>query len=181
MSAICYAGSVCGVPRFPTSAMAHTNTIDRILTDSRIIAVVGLSTHPERYSYKVAQYMQSHGYRIVPVNPTYAGQEILGQRCCASLAEAALALSQAHIDIVACFRKPEEIPAIAAQAITIGARCLWMQLDIVNDAAAAMARAAGLEVVMDACLMIEHRRLRGPRPALAAVAGSASSVGGVRP
>ena len=80
MSAICYPDSVCGMPRFPTSAMAHTNQIDRILSDSRIIAVVGLSTNPERYSYKVAQYMQAQGYRIVPVNPTYAGQQILGQR-----------------------------------------------------------------------------------------------------
>jgi len=145
--------------------MTQTPQITRILTDSRIIAVVGLSANPERYSHKVAQYMQAHGYRIVPVNPTYAGQQILGQRCCASLAEAALALSQAHIDIVACFRKPEEIPNLAAQAIHIGARCLWMQLDIVNEAAAAMARAAGLEVVMDACLMVEHRRLHAPHAA----------------
>jgi len=157
--------------------MAHMTQIDRILSDSRIIAVVGLSANPERYSHKVAQYMQAHGYRVVPVNPTYAGQQILGQRCCASLAEAALALSQAHIDIVACFRQPAEIPVIAAQAIGIGARCLWMQLDIVNETAAAIARAAGIDVVMDACLMVEHRRLHAPRAALAAVATAATATG----
>ena len=153
--------------------MAHMTQIDRILSDSRIIAVVGLSSNPERYSYKVAQYMQAHGYRVVPVNPIYAGQPILGQRCCATLAEAALALSHAHIDIVACFRRPDDIPPIAAQAIAIGARCLWMQLDIVNEAAAAAARSAGLLAVMDACLMIEHRRLHAPRAAAAAAIAGA--------
>ncbi len=155
--------------------------IDRILTSSRIVAVVGLSVNPERYSHQVAAYLQTHGYRIVPVNPVYAGQAILGQRCCASLAEAADALAQARIDIVACFRQPDQIPAIARDAIAIGARCLWMQLDIVNEEAAASARAAGLEVVMNACLMIEHRRLRHQRDADGAAALAMGAAAGVAP
>lgn len=157
--------------------------IDRILSSSRIIAIVGLSLDPERYSHKVAEYMQAHGYRIVPVNPVYAGQSILGQRCCATLAEAADALALARIDIVACFRQPDQIPAIAQDAIAVGARCLWLQLDIVNDEAAATARAAGLEVVMDACLMIEHRRLRSEREALAgsgSIAGTCADATSIR-
>jgi predicted CoA-binding protein len=138
----------------------HTEAIARLLTDSHTIAVVGLSDKPERASHEVAQYLQEHGYRIVPVNPNLAGTEILGERCYASLTEAGAALSAAgvRIDIVDCFRKAEAIDPIADEAIAIGAGALWMQLDIVNEPAAAKARAAGLDVVMDHCLKIEHMR-----------------------
>jgi len=95
----------------------------------------------------------------VPVNPVYAGQSILGERCHASLVEAAAALAPLPIDIVDCFRKADQILPLAREAILIGARCLWLQLDIVNEEAAGLARAAGLDVVMDLCTKIEHAKL----------------------
>ena len=136
-------------------------TIAQILRDSKTIAVVGLSNKPERASYGVAHYLQGEGYRILPVNPAYAGDEILGERVYASLQEAAdaLAPSGQRIDIVDCFRKSEDIPPLARDAIAVRAGCLWMQLEIENQAAADLARAAGLDVVMNHCLKIEHRKL----------------------
>ncbi|MEW6021181.1 MAG: CoA-binding protein [Pseudomonadota bacterium] len=136
-------------------------TIAQILKDSKTIAVVGLSNKPERASFGVADYLQQQGYRIIPVNPAYDGQEILGERVYADLQAAADALSAngTRIDIVDCFRKSEDIPPLARDAIAIRAGCLWMQLDIENQAAADLARAAGLDVVMNHCLKIEHRSL----------------------
>lgn len=136
-------------------------TIPQILQDSKTIAVVGLSNKPERASFGVAEYLQQQGYRILPVNPHYAGDEILGERVHASLQEAAdaLAPSGQRIDIVDCFRKSEDIPPLARDAIAIRAGCLWMQLEIEHQAAADLARAAGLDVVMNHCLKIEHREL----------------------
>lgn len=136
-------------------------TIAQILKDSKTIAVVGLSNKPERASYGVADYLQQQGYRIIPVNPAYEGQEILGERVYADLQAAAdaLAASGTRIDIVDCFRKSEDIPPLARDAIAIRAGCLWMQLEIENQAAADLARAAGLDVVMNHCLKIEHRSL----------------------
>ena len=136
-------------------------TISQILKDSKTIAVVGLSNKPERASFGVAEYLQQQGYRIIPVNPAYEGQDILGERVYADLQAAAdaLAPSGARIDIVDCFRKSEDIPPLARDAIAIRAGCLWMQLDIENQAAADLARAAGLDVVMNHCLKIEHRAL----------------------
>lgn len=136
-------------------------TIAQILEDSKTIAVVGLSNKPERASYGVAHYLQGEGYRILPVNPAYAGEEILGEKVYASLQEAAdaLAPSGQRIDIVDCFRKSEDIPPLAREAIAVRAGCLWMQLEIENQAAADLARAAGLDVVMNHCLKIEHRML----------------------
>jgi predicted CoA-binding protein len=135
------------------------NTISelrRILGTARTIAVVGLSPQWHRPSFFAAKYMQEHGYRIVPVNPTV--KEILGQRSYASVTQAA---ADHAIDIVDCFRRSEEIPPIADEAIAIGARCLWMQIGVIHEAAAARARAAGLAVVMDRCVKIEHARLFG--------------------
>lgn len=124
-----------------------------------VIAVVGLSNRPERASYDVAAYMQRAGYRIVAVNPMYAGQTILGEHCHASLTQAAQTLHEQgqRIAIVDCFRKSADIPPVVDEAIAIGADCVWMQLDIVHEAAAARARAAGLTVIMDKCIKIEHR------------------------
>ena len=136
-------------------------TIEQILRAARTVAVVGLSSKPERASLEVATYLQQQGYRIIPINPAYAGQEILGETVYATLQEAANALATGgtRIDIVDCFRKAEEMQPIAKDAIDVRAGCLWMQLGIENQVAADLARAAGLDVVMDHCMLIEHRKL----------------------
>ncbi|WP_209589405.1 CoA-binding protein [Massilia sp. BHUDP2] len=136
-------------------------SIAQILNDSKTIAIVGLSNKPDRASNEVAAYLQQNGYRIVPVNPSYAGETVLGEQVYATLQEAADALASngQRIDIVDCFRKSEDIPPIARDAIAVRAGCLWMQLDIENQAAADLARAAGLDVVMNHCIKIEHRSL----------------------
>jgi predicted CoA-binding protein len=135
-----------------------SNSISELLKQSRTIAVVGLSAKTNRPSHDVAQYMQRNGYRIIPVNPKYAGTHILNELCYTSLQDAASALSRedVKIDIVDCFRKSDAILPIADESIAIGARCLWMQLGVANEEAAAKARANGLEVVMDRCIKIEH-------------------------
>jgi predicted CoA-binding protein len=132
-------------------------SIPQLLSTARTIAVVGLSIKPERASHEVAHYLQQHGHRIIPVNPTYAGQSILGEHCYATLTQA----TREHgvIDVVQCFRKPEEIVPVVEEAVAIGARCLWMQLGIVNEEAAQLARKAGMMVVMDRCMKIEHMAL----------------------
>lgn len=123
-----------------------------------VIAVVGLSNRTDRPSYDVSAYMQHQGYRIVAVNPMYAGTEILGEHCYASLPDAAQALAKdgLKIDIVDCFRKSADIPPLVDDAIAIAATCVWMQQGIVNEAAAAKAQAAGLTVIMDRCIKIDH-------------------------
>ena len=134
--------------------MIDIKNLRRILKTNHVIAVVGLSANWWRPSYFVAKYLQDHGYRVIPVNPAY--QEVLGEKCYASLKDI-----PEKIDMVDCFRKVAEIPALAEDAIAIGAKCLWMQLGVVNDGAASRARAAGLDVVMDRCVKIEHGRLFG--------------------
>lgn len=136
-------------------------TIEQILRSARTVAVVGLSPKPERASFEVAAYLQSQGYRIVPVNPAYAGQDILGEKTYATLQEAAdtLAGNGTRIDVVDCFRKSEDIPPVAKDAIDVRAGALWMQLGIENQVAADLARAAGLDVVMNHCMLVEHSRL----------------------
>jgi predicted CoA-binding protein len=138
-----------------TSAPAFTNINNAA---NPIIAIVGLSTNPERPSYGVARYMQERGYRIIPVNPMHVGAHILGEPCYADLYDAAKALAADNqkIDIVDCFRKSEDIPPIVGAAIMIEARCIWMQLGIVNQPAAAKARFNGMQVEMDSCIKIEH-------------------------
>jgi predicted CoA-binding protein len=129
-------------------------TLRRILRTSRTIAVVGLSAEWHRPSFFAAKYMQEHGYRIIPVNPRY--DTILGERCHASLANI-----DVPVDIVDVFRRTEDVMPIAEQAVAIGAKCLWQQIGVKNEAAAALAAAAGLDVVMDRCVKIEHARLFG--------------------
>jgi predicted CoA-binding protein len=133
----------------------------RILGACKTIAVVGLSPQWHRPSFFAAKYMQAHGYRIVPVNPT--ANEILGEPCHASVTAAAQALASRGetIDMVDCFRRTEDIGPIADEAVAIGAKCLWQQIGVVNEDAAARARAAGLATVMDRCVKIEHARLFG--------------------
>jgi len=126
----------------------------RMLAQSRTLAVVGLSAQWYRPSYFAAKYMQDHGYRIIPVNPRY--DEVLGERCYPDLRAIA-----ERVDLVDCFRRSQDIPPLAEQAIAIGAKVLWMQLGIVNDEAARRASAASLDVVMNRCVKIEHARLLG--------------------
>ena len=132
----------------------NIQTLRRILHDNRVIAVVGLSANWYRPSFFAAKYMLEHGYTIVPVNPAYA--EVLGQKCYPSLRDI-----PAKVDIVDCFRKTEEILPIAEDAIAIGAKVLWQQLGVTNEAAARKAEAAGLDSVMNRCVKIEHARLFG--------------------
>ena len=130
------------------------DAVRQSLAYCQTIAVVGLSPKPHRDSFRVAQYMQDHGFRIVPINPN--AHEVLGEKAYASLTEAA---QHARIDMVNCFRNSEDIPPIAAEAIAIGANSLWLQLGVVHDAAAQQATDAGLVVVQNLCLMVEHRQL----------------------
>src|SRR3972149_8651769 len=128
------------------------DTLRRILKDNRVIAVVGLSADWFRPSFFAAKYMQEHGYTIVPVNPRY--EQILGQKCYRSLRDI-----PGKVDIVDCFRKTADIMPICDDAIAIGAKVLWQQLGVKNDAAAAQARAAGLAGSVDRCRKIAHARL----------------------
>ena len=131
-------------------------TLRRILRESHVVAVVGLSAEWHRPSFFVAKYLQQHGYRIVPVNPRYAGGQILGEPVVASLLDIAGA-----VDMVDVFRRTDDVLPIAEQAIQIGAKCLWQQIGVVNVEADELARAAGLDSVMNRCVKIEHARLFG--------------------
>lgn len=134
--------------------MDDSEKVRRILRQAKTIAVVGLSAQWHRPSYFAAKYMQEHGYRVIPVNPTYP--EILGEKSYKSLRDV-----PGKVDIVDCFRKSAEIPAIADDAIAIGAKVLWMQLGVENGDARRKAEAAGLEVVENRCVKIEHGRFFG--------------------
>ncbi len=126
----------------------------RLLAQTRTIAVVGLSAKWNRPSFFAAQYMQQRGYTIIPVNPAY--DTVLGQTCYPSLRDIPV-----PVDMVDCFRKPEDLLPIVDDAIAIGARSLWLQLGVINTEAVARAEAAGLDVVMDRCVKIEYARLFG--------------------
>ncbi|MDR0478789.1 MAG: CoA-binding protein, partial [Burkholderiaceae bacterium] len=141
----------------PVPDTSSDSALRQILQTCRTLAVVGLSPKEDRPSYEVAHYLQARGYRIVPVNPAAVGAEILGERVYASVREADVAIRAegGRIDLVDVFRKSEDVPPIADDAIAIGARTLWLQLGVVNDAAIARARAAGLAAVQDRCPKIE--------------------------
>ena len=134
--------------------MSTIAELRRILKNNHTIAVVGLSADWYRPSYFAAKYMQEHGFRIIPVNPKY--DEILGEKCYPNLK----AIPEA-VDIVDVFRKPDDCVPIAEDAVAIGAKVLWLQLGVVNEEAARVAMAGGLEVVMDRCVKIEYARLFG--------------------
>ena len=127
------------------------NEIPKLLRDSHVIAVVGLSSKKFRPSFGVAEYMQREGYRIIPVNPNEA--EVLGEKCYARLEDI-----PEHIDIVDIFRRSEFVQPLVESAIRIGAKAIWMQEGVEDEAAARKARAAGLAVVMDRCILKEHSR-----------------------
>jgi len=131
----------------------------QLLQQYRHVAIVGVSADPYRPSHFVAIYLQAEGYDIIPINPRYAGQTLLGKRVYATLTEAKEAGEQ--IEVVDVFRRAENVPPIAEEAIAIGAKVLWLQLGIRNDAAARKAQEAGLTVVQDRCMKIEHARFFG--------------------
>ncbi len=124
-----------------------------ILRRYRTVAVVGISSQPERPSYGVAAYLKEHGYRIIPVNPRE--KEVLGEKCYPDLCSV-----PEPMEVVDIFRRPRHVPRVVAEAIYIGAKAVWMQQGIVHEAAARRAQEAGLELVMDRCMMAEHRRLK---------------------
>lgn len=127
-----------------------------ILQSAKTIAVVGLSSNPEKESFRIASYLKEQGYRIIPVNPT--ATEILGEKVYPDLVSV-----PEKIDVVDVFRKPEDVPPVVDDAIKAGARVVWMQEGIVHEGAAQKAREAGLQVVMDACMRATHRSLIGPQ------------------
>jgi predicted CoA-binding protein len=124
----------------------------QLLQETKTIAVVGLSNKPDRPSYGVTQYMQAHGYKIIPVNPTCS--EILGETCYPDLSSIPVA-----VDMVNVFRKPEDCLEVAREAVKIGAKSLWLQMGVINQEALDYASSHGLTGIMDKCLMVEHRKL----------------------
>jgi predicted CoA-binding protein len=138
----------------PEKFETSTDVVTQILRGAKTIAVVGLSSNPMRASHGVAEYLKNAGYRIIPVNPNET--QVLGEKAYARLEDL-----PERVDIVDVFRRAEEVPAVAESAIAVGAKVLWMQLGIENAEAAERARAAGLVVVEDSCLMVEHKRRRG--------------------
>ena len=128
--------------------------IQRVLNTARTIAVVGLSGNPLRASHFVGFYLQRHGFRVIPVNPREP--EILGERSFASLREVPV-----PVDIVDVFRAPAALPEIAADAVAIGAKCLWCQFGVINEEGARIAERGGLTVIMDRCIKVEHARYAG--------------------
>jgi len=135
--------------------MAQSDPIAELLKTAKTIAVVGLSRNPMRASHGVSAYMQSHGYRIIPVNPKI--DECLGQRAYASLLDIPEKDSRDRIDIVNIFRRPEFVEEIVDQAIQLKVPAVWMQEDVIHEKAAEKARQAGVFVVMDRCILKEHR------------------------
>jgi len=141
----------------PDGAAPSVDPIFDILTKYKTIAVVGLSSNPARPSYGVTEYMQSSGYQIIPVNPNET--DVLGEPSDFSIKEV-----PQKLEIVDIFRRAEEVPPVVDAAIRAGAKVIWMQQGIGNEPAAEKARAAGLTVVMDACILIEHKRRRQKLP-----------------
>jgi predicted CoA-binding protein len=130
-------------------------TIHRLLRESRTIAVVGASPKEDRPSHTVSQYLMDHGYEVIPVNPLWAGKDILGQTVYATLSDIPV-----PVDIVDVFRRAEDCVPVAEEAVKIGAKALWLQLGIVNDEAMRIAAEAGLDAVQNRCTKIEHSKLR---------------------
>ena len=130
----------------------NDSELKQLLQNTRTIAVVGLSEKPDRPSHHVAAYLQSVGFRVIPVNPSVLS--ILGERSYPTLYDI-----PEPVDMVDVFRRSDAVPAIAQEAIAIGAKSLWLQEGVIHEEAAAMAKAAGLQVVMDRCILKEHERV----------------------
>ena len=135
--------------------MYSDQMLKEILTSTKTIASVGLSGNMEKVSYGVGAYLLEHGYHVIPVNPT--ADEILGEKSYPDLESV-----PEKIDVVQVFRRPADVPLVVVSAIKVGAKVVWMQLGVVNEEAAQTAREAGLQVVMDRCMRVEHIRLIGP-------------------
>ena len=131
--------------------MNKQQTMEKIMAEAKTIAVVGFSSKPTRAGYYVPAYLKKQGYRIIPVNPNLS--EGLGETAVPTLSDIT-----EPIDLVLLFQRSENVPPFVAEAIEIGAKAVWMQLGIANETAAAKARATGLDVVQDACMLVEHRR-----------------------
>ncbi|HUK28379.1 MAG TPA: CoA-binding protein [Candidatus Acidoferrales bacterium] len=141
--------------------MPEGNNVVQKILGMKVVAVVGLSKDPSKPSHDVAKYLLDHGYRVIPVNPTV--QEVLGQKSYPSLLELPAELKR-EVDVIDIFRRAEDVPPIVEEAIQLHSalgrpKAIWMQLGIVNEQAAAAARDAGMDVVMDRCMKIEHNRL----------------------
>jgi uncharacterized protein len=135
----------------PSEIQASAEEITKILDDYRVVAVVGLSSDPSRPSHQVAHYLKEHGYRIIPVNP--GCQEVLGEKCYPTLKDIPF-----PVEVVDIFRKVDAIPGIVADAIAVGAKAVWMQQGLEEPVSGGKARQAGLAVVMDRCMKIEHHQ-----------------------
>jgi predicted CoA-binding protein len=154
----------------PAQPGSTAERVSWVLSHCQTIAVVGLSPKPHRASFDVAQYMQSRGYRIIPINPN--AQEVLGEKAYASLSEAA---EHEQIDLVNCFRNSEDIAPIVDEALSIGARALWLQLGIRDDESVHKAVQAGLVALQDRCIKIDHKAVAGGQ---VQGAGSTASAAG---
>jgi predicted CoA-binding protein len=141
-------------PAFDLARYQDPLTIQRVLNNAKTIAIVGLSRNELRASYFVGYYLQRRGYRVIPVNPRE--REILGEPCFSSLLDV-----PDPIDIVNVFRAPDALPAIAGEAVKIGAGNLWCQFSVINEEGARIAEAGGMSVVMDRCIKVEHARYAG--------------------
>lgn len=141
-------------PSFDLSRYQDPLTIQRVLHRAKTVAIVGLSNNVLRASYFVGFYLKRHGYRVIPVNPRES--EILGEQSFASLSDVPV-----PVDIVNVFRAPDALPAIAKQAVSIGAASLWCQFTVINEEGGRIAEAGGLSVVMDRCIKVEHARYLG--------------------
>lgn len=130
---------------------------EAILRSAKVVAIVGLSADRKKPSYGVAHYLKEHGYRIIPVNPRE--ETILSEKSYASLSEI-----PEPVDVVDVFRRSEKVPGVVDEAISIGSKAVWLQEEVVNEEAAARAREAGLQVVMDKCIKKEHQRMHGEEP-----------------
>ena len=139
---------------FDVSRYQDPATIQRVLRGAKTIAVVGLSKNELRASHFVGFYLRRHGYRVIPVNPREA--EILGETCCMSLTDVPV-----PVDVVNVFRAPHSLPGIAKEAVAIGAKSLWCQFSVINEAGARIAEDGGLSVIMDRCIKVEHARYVG--------------------
>ncbi len=137
--------------------MDQDSVLKEILLSAKTIASVGLSSNPNKESYRIASYLKAQGYRVIPVNPT--ASEIMGETSYPDLQSV-----PEKIDIVQVFRKPEDVPPVVDDAIKVGAKVIWMQEGIVHEEAAEKARQAGLQVVMDTCMRVAHRTLIGTQP-----------------
>jgi predicted CoA-binding protein len=151
----------------PAQPGSTAERVSWVLSHCQTIAVVGLSPKPHRASFDVAQYMQSRGYRIIPINPN--AREVLGEKAYASLSEAA---EHEQIDLVNCFRNSEDIAPIVDEALSIGARALWLQLGIRDDESVQKAVQAGLVALQDRCIKIDHKAVAGGQ-----VQGAGSTAG----